>query len=195
MTLALERGDGGEIAIQDAPGSVARALVETGPGPVFVWSPDGSTLAYSSRDEESSEVYHGLSIVDKDGHATALSEDPLLAYCWSPDSRTLVCLAGATSGRLLHATAITAASGQVTDLGWVRPSRDFWFMLGHFDQYSVSTALVSSDSVHVVLAASHAKDSENGVVPTVRQILARPISGAGQDLRIGRGRIASWAPA
>jgi hypothetical protein len=67
-------------------------------------------------------------------------------------------------------------------------------MLGHFDQYSESVPLVSADSSHIVLAASHAKESENGVVPTVRQILARPLSGAGPDVVIGRGRIACCAP-
>jgi hypothetical protein len=55
--------------------------------------------------------------------------------------------------------------------------------------------LVSPDSAYLALAASQAKEMENGVVPTVRQILARPISGDGQDVVMGRGRTACWAPA
>jgi hypothetical protein len=194
-TLACEREEGAEIVVQEAPETPARTLAETGPAPAFGWSPNGELLAFAARDPASPESYRGLSVAAAEGGALrTLVQEPLLAFFWRRDSTQLVTCGSGVGDRLIHLATIDVTSASRVDLGWVRPSRDFWFMLGHFDQYSESVPLVSADSSHIVLAASHAKESENGVVPTVRQILARPLSGAGPDVVIGRGRIACCAP-
>jgi hypothetical protein len=196
LTLAYERGDGAEIVVQETPEAPGRTVAETGPAPAFVWSPNGEMLALAARDPATPNAYDGLAVVSGEGDAPrSLAREPLLAYCWSQDSTKLIGFAAGISERIIRIIAIDATSASQINLGWVRPSRDFWFMLGHFDQYSASMRLVSADSAYVVLAASHAKDSENGVVPTVREILARPVTGEGSDVVIGRGRTACWAPA
>ena len=67
-------------------------------------------------------------------------------------------------------------------------------LFNHFDQYSQSANLISPDGAELVLAASRAKERENGSVPTVRQILVRPLAGAGDERPIARGRLAVWRP-
>jgi hypothetical protein len=195
FAAAYERVGGAEIAVRATPEEPARTIVETGVAPTFVWAPDGEQLAYAAREPEEAETYAGISVVSAAGSAPRkLTEEQVIAFGWSPDSRTLVSCAGGSSGRLLHLVAFEVASGSATDLGWVRPTRDLWFALGHFDQYADSMALVSSDNAQLVVAASHARDAENGVVPTVRQIIARPLTGQGPDVIVGHGRTASWAP-
>jgi dipeptidyl aminopeptidase/acylaminoacyl peptidase len=195
LTLAFERGDGAEIVVQETPESLARTFVETGPAPSYVWSPNGDLLAFAARDPDAPNSYLGLLVVSAEGgEPRTLTQESLLAYCWSQDSAKLISCAGGVADRLVHLVAIDVATGSQVDLGWLRPSRDFWFMLGHFDQYSVSMPLVTANSEYVLLAASHAKESENGVVPTVREVLARPISGEGPDIVIGRGSTACCAP-
>jgi hypothetical protein len=194
-TLALERSEGAEIAVQPGPEAPARTIVETGPAPAFVWSPDGEVLAFAAHDPVAPGSYTGVSVVAAAGGAPRrLTDEAPLAFIWSRDSTKLITCAGGVAERQIHLTAIDVASASQTDLGWLRPSRDFWFMLGHFDQYAHSMPLVSNTSTYVALAASLAKETENGVVPTVRQIVARPVTGVGQDVFVGRGRTACWAP-
>jgi len=194
-TFAFDRDAGAEIAIQAGPDAPARPIVATGPAPAFAWGPNGQTLAFAARESAEPGPYRGLAVVPAlGGEARTLTDEPLMAFFWCPDGTRLVFCGADVAGRTVHIQTVAVGTGELTDLGWVRPSRDFWFLLNHFDQYARSIALVSADSVHIVLAAAHAKESENGVVPTVRQVLARPVSGEAKDLVVGRGRTACWAP-
>lgn len=195
LTLAYARGDAAEIVVQESPDGPARVLAQAGPAPAFLWSPGGDLLAFAARDPAAPGVYAGLTVVSADGGAPRrLSEEPIVAFCWTPDGAKLVCFGSGVTGRMTRMIAIDVASSTPFDLGWMRPTRDYWFMLGHFDQYASSMPLVSANSAHLALAVSHAKEAENGTVPTVRQIVARPLSGQGSDITIGRGRTVCWSP-
>ena len=194
-TFALARENGAEIVVQAGPDAPARLLVATGPAPAFAWSPDGRILAFAARESVEPGAHLGVSLIPADGgEPHTLSEEPLLAFFWSPDAEHLVCVGGEVGSRMVHVQTLAVGNGAARDLGWVRPTRDFWFLLSHFDQYVSSMRLVSPDSSRVVLAAAHAKEMENGVIPTVRQIIARPIQEGDEDAVVGRGRTASWSP-
>ncbi len=195
LTVAYARGDDAEIVLQSGPDAPAQPVVQTGPAPAFAWSPDGQTLAFAARESAEPGAYLGLAVVSAGGATPRpLTDEAVLGFFWSPDSTRLIYCAGEASGRMVRVQSVTVATGDTTDLGWVRPTRDFWFLLSHFDQYRLSMPLVSADNARVVLAAAHAKEWENGVVPTVRQVLARSVTGAEDDIIVGRGRTACWAP-
>jgi Tol biopolymer transport system component len=194
-TFAFARDDGAEIAVQAGPDAPVRPIATTGPAPAFAWSPDGQALAFAARETAEPGAYLGVAVTSAEGGVPrTLVDVPVLAFFWCPDGRRIVLFGGDAVGRLVHVQAAEVTTGTRTDLGWVRPTRDFWFLLSHFDQYARSMPLVSADATRVVLAAAHAKEWENGVVPTVRQVIARPISGEANDGVVGRGRTASWAP-
>ncbi len=194
-TIAYARGDEAEIVLQSGPDVPVRSVARTGPAPAFAWSPDGRILAFAARASPEPGPHLGLAVVAADGGAPRqLTDEPLLGFFWCPDGNRLISCAGEMSGRMIHVQSVAVVTGDTIDLGWLRPTRDFWFLLSHFDQYARSMQLVSADSARVILPAAHAKEWENGVVPTVRQVLARSIDG-GDDIMVGRGRTASWAPA
>src|SRR5204863_1001887 len=115
-------------------------------------------------------------------------------FFWSAAAR-LVYVSGDLAQRTVAVRLADVAAGSSTDLGWVRPSRDLLLLFSHFDQYVQSVALVSPDGSEIALAASRAKELENGSVPTVRQILVRSLSDPRAEHAIGRGRLAFWRPA
>lgn len=193
--LAFERGDGAELVVLTGPDAAATTLVETGNAPAFVWSPAGDVLAFAARPSAEMGLYQGISAYRADEQSTQLlTEDPALAFFWSPDGQRLLYMAGEADSRLVRVRQIDVASRVQSDLGWVRPSRDVLLLLSHFDQYAQSAQLLSADGSSLLLAASRAKETENGSVPTVRQILLCSLSEAGVESVVGRGRFACWRP-
>jgi hypothetical protein len=96
--------------------------------------------------------------------------------------------------RAVAIRAVDVDKGADIDIGWVRPSRDLFMLFSHFDQYCQSARLLSPEGTELVVAASRAKERENGSVPTARQILVRSLAGAGDERVIARGRLAVWRP-
>jgi hypothetical protein len=80
------------------------------------------------------------------------------------------------------------------DYGFFRPSRDLVMLFAHFDQYASSAALLSADGEELLLAASRAKEQENGSVPTVRQIIVKRLVPGAEERVVGKGRVAFWRP-
>ena len=195
-TFACALEDGAEIMVQHGPGEPLDTLTSTGPAPVFVWSPDGNRLAFAARSASHGGAYAGLSVYDvEDRSVSRVSDDPFLAFFWCPDGRRIVYTGGEMGGRMVKIQLIDTATGERTDLGWVRPSRDVMLLLGHFDQYSQSAHLFSPDGDELVLAASIAQELKNGSVPTVREIIVRPVTGDGTFQVKRHGRLAFWRPA
>jgi Tol biopolymer transport system component len=194
-TLAFTSDEGAEIVLQEGPDADRDPLATTGNGPAFIWSRDGEQLAFASRSPEFGGAYGPVSVWRAADRSTSqVTEGPCLAFFWCPDGRRLVFTGGEMGGRLMNLQCVDTASGERTNLGWVRPSRDLMLLLGHFDQYSQSAQLFSPDGNEMVLSASLAQEQVNGSVPTVRQILVRALSGEGAQEVAARGRLAFWRP-
>lgn len=194
-TLAFERADGAEIALQSGPDAERQTIVSSGNGPVFMWSADGERLAFASRSPEFGGAYGPISVYRaEDSSVEQVTEGPSLAFFWCPDSRRLLHTGGEMGGRMMNVQLADTASREQTNLGWVRPSRDLMLLFGHFDQYSQSAHLFSPGGDEIVLAASIAQEQTNGAVPTVRQILVRSLAGNRVQEVAARGRLAFWRP-
>lgn len=190
-TVALDADEGAELALLPGPVGAPEIIGKVGEAPAFVWSPDGVTLAVVDRDAAEHASYQRLAVI-RDGTLTELAREPMLAFFWCTDSRCLVYVTGEVANRAVRLRLVEVESGQSTDVGWVRPTRDFVQLMSHFDQYVQSTMLISPDG-EVVLSASRAKELENGPVPTVRQILTRKLDGGDENV-VARGRLATWRP-
>ncbi|MBM2810221.1 MAG: hypothetical protein HW416_980 [Chloroflexi bacterium] len=194
-TAALEENEGTRIILQTDATDPAETLCGAGPAPAFSWSPDGSTLAISSRRDSSGHDYGGLSVyAAASREQLRVIDNPILAFFWCPDSRRILYTTGEAGARMVRFRTLDIVSRETLDLGWLRPTRDLLLLQGHFDQYAQSAHLFSPAGDELVLAASRAKEAENGSVPTVRQLLIRMLGGDAAEQVIGRGRLAFWRP-
>ena len=191
VTLALDADDGAEIALLEEPAGRSQVIAQVGESPAFSWSPDGATLALVDRNATERGSYRRLAVF-RDGALTQLAEEPMLAFFWCPDSRRLVYVTGEVANRAVRVRLVEADTAQITDAGWVRPTRDLMQLISHFDQYVQSSVIVSPGG-ELLLSASRATELENGPVPTVRQIRVRNLE-TGEDAVVARGRLASWRP-
>jgi hypothetical protein len=193
-TFACELEDAAEIVVQHGADAPLTPLTRTGSAPAFLWNRAGDRLAFSARSPAAGGAYAGLSVYNPDdGSVASLTDDVFMAFFWSPDGRRIVYCMGEMGGRMAKLHLLDTASGEQSELGWFRPSRDVLLMLGHFDQYSQSAHVFSPSGDEIVLAASIAQEQKNGSVPTVREIVVRPLTGAEAQVK-AHGRLAFWRP-
>jgi len=194
VTVAIEAEKGSTIVALVDESSEPVTLAEAGLSPAFTWSPDGHTLAFASK-REGEPLYSGLWVYRVDtATAEQVTDSPSLACFWCPDSRRLAFFTGEVANRSLALRIVDTTTSEVSDHGWLRPTRDMVQLFSHFDQYVLSNQLFSSDGESMILAASRAKELENGPVPTVREVLVRPLSNEEPDRVIAKGRLAFWQP-
>ncbi|MPZ14534.1 MAG: hypothetical protein GEU73_08950 [Chloroflexi bacterium] len=193
-TVAYDRPDGSEIAIQASPHADPVVVAEAGHGPAFVWSPSGTVLAFGSHPADSSRLYEGISVYDAEKRAVRrVSEEPALAFFWCSDHQ-IIFVTGEVGDRLIGVRLVDIDSGARNELDWVRPSRDLLLLLSHFDQYYQSAHVVSPQGSELVFATSVAQERTNGSVPTLRQVLVHSLTEEGGHRVVARGRLAVWRP-
>jgi Tol biopolymer transport system component len=194
--VALESGQRSELALVASGDADPAVLTPTGAAPVFGWNADGSVLAYASRSPDSGALYTGLWVYAVEtGQTKQIVDTPVLAFFGHPDGQRVLYASGDIADRVVSVHLVDVTTGERVDVGWVRPSRDLFMLFSHFDQYGQAASLISSDGAELVLAASRAKERENGTVPTVRQILVRGLGEPYDERVITRGRLAFWRPA
>lgn len=194
VTVALGRGDGAELSVHRDPAAGGERLCETAGSPAFVWSPDANKLAFASRPSPEYRAYDGISLYHLTGQRVEkVTSAPTLAFFWLPDSARLLYASMEMDSRLVHLHVVGTSTGLESDLGWFRASRDWLLLLAHFDQYSHAGRVSASTSGELLLASSSAQELGNGSVPTLRQIILRPLGG-GEDRVVARGRLAFWRP-
>lgn len=195
MTVALTREDGARVGICRGSEEPFEELFACAHAPALAWNPSGEILAFGSRLSMDGSLYDGIWLYHASSGATEqISQENTLAFFWSPDGRRVVCATGPVGDRMIGLKVLDVATRKDSDLGFVRPSRDLLLLMGHFDQYSLSARLISASSNQLLLAASRAKEQENGSVPTVRQILLRSLGPDAAERVVARGRLAFWRP-
>lgn len=192
-TVAIARNGVQSVGLAQSWEGAVRSLFECGIAPAFVWSPNGTSLAYSSR-SAADGPYDGVWIYRTSSQTTEqVSEAHPLAFLWCGNDRVMF-TTGPIGDRAVGIRVVHIDSRVEDDYGFFRPSRDLVMLFGHFDQYASSSRLLSPSGDEVLLAASLAKEQENGSVPTVRQILVRRLELDATNEVVGRGRVAFWRP-
>ncbi|HEY3117186.1 MAG TPA: hypothetical protein VGK54_10630 [Chloroflexota bacterium] len=196
MTVARGSGDSTEVVLVRPDTPDVEVLFACGAAPAFAWSPNGDILACAGRKAPEDASYEGISLFrPQEGKLEKLTEASALAFFWASGGRRLVYCTDLVGDRQVGLRLLDIESGGETDLGFVRPSREQLLLFSHFDQYRQSALLVSPSGNELLLAASRAKESENGSVPTVRQIMLKSLGPESTERPVGRGRLAFWRPA
>ena len=174
------------ISVRDAAGHVTN--VASGASNVaFSWAPSGDWLAYAYGDPTVPGFYTGLQVVRPDGtDRHALSQDPLAAFYWSPDSAQLAVVGFDSGARALTWTVDSVDGKTKRPLGTFLPSTDFGFALPFFDQFGQSTSVWSSDGKRLVYGARAPNQTE--------QVMVVGVDGANPGAKVADGDAAVWSP-
>ena len=134
-------------------------ISEVGRASAFLWSPDGSHLAVADDvrpvryGNTPVLVYRRFRMLESATFSeTAVFNENILSYFWSPDGTKVALVTIADSGGELRWTLLDAATGSTIRLVDFTPSRDQLTMFQFFDQYAYSHLLWSPDSRFLVFA-------------------------------------------
>src|SRR5712692_7093111 len=89
LAYATLGGGASLLTVRDQAGQTTRIASSTSDG-AFNWSPSGEWLAFAGGDPSRPGFYQGLEVAHPDGSERhRLSQDPLVAFYWSPDGARL----------------------------------------------------------------------------------------------------------
>lgn len=99
VLFSTEEGAGQVIAVSDAPGTEIIKLASYNGRASFALSPDGTEVAYLLTESRTPLPHFGpLRVVDATGaNVRVVSQEPVLAFLWSPDSTKLAYLTVSTT--------------------------------------------------------------------------------------------------
>ncbi len=141
VLLAPADGVGEARAIESLRGLVA-----------LVASPDGARMARAVAPGGDGSPYRDLAVIDvATGRVTPVSDEPCLAFFWTPDGRALLTARVDTERNLIAWTRVSL-DGRPTPLVDMYPTRDFGFYLRFFEQYSQSHPIVEPGGDRLLLA-------------------------------------------
>jgi TolB protein len=176
------------LSIRDSAGQVTHLSSSTS-DLAFIWSPSGDWLAYAGGAASQPGTYRGLTVAHADGSGQrTLSQDPLVAFYWSPDSTRLAVLGLDSAARKLTWSVVSLDGKTNRSLASFLPSTDFAFQIPFFDQYAQSNSVWSADGKHLVYAAADSSTSEHVVVVDADG------PGSSQPTSIADGGVAVWSP-
>src|SRR5207244_13617159 len=116
-----------------------------------------------------------------------LSQDPLVAFYWSPDATRLAIVGLDTAARTLTWSTVGIDGKTKRALGSFLPSSEFGFELPFFDQYAQSTSVWSADSKRIVYSAQ----SSGG---QAERLLVMDAEGATPAAAVADGGVGVWSP-
>jgi TolB protein len=160
----------------------------------FNWSPSGEWLAFSYGDPGLPGLYRGVEVVHPDGSGQrTLSQDPLVAFYWSPDAARLAVVGFESGARSLTWSVLSIDGKTKRPLSSFMPSTDFGFQLPFFDQYAQSTSVWSADSKRLVFS------SQGGGTPTpggsrAERVVVLDADGVQPVTAVADGSVAVWSP-
>ncbi|MGO9056888.1 MAG: hypothetical protein ACLQU2_05805 [Candidatus Binataceae bacterium] len=183
------------LVVANADGSSPREMVGLEPRvSSFVWVPDSKRIAFATQKSEGKMAYDGVNLLDlASGNISALVNEPVIAYFFSPDGRQLAYIG----------TTEQSNTWNVVDLASGKSRRLANFMASHteavtyqvFDQYALSHRIWSPDSRALVFAGVMVKA---GVAVPVEampppSIWMLPLDG-GPPQDLADGDVAFWSP-
>jgi TolB protein len=181
------------LSVRDAAGSVVRIASST-TDLAFSWSPSGEWLAFASSDPRRPGFYHGLELARSDGSDRhTLSQDPLVAFYWSPDATRLAVVGFDSGARSLTWSVLSVDGKTRRPLSSFLPSSDFGFELPFFDQYAQSTSVWSADSKQIVYTAQ-VSDTQALGGGHAEQVLLMDADGVKPAAVVAEGGVALWSP-
>ena len=122
-----------------------------------------------------------------------LSQDPLVAFYWSPDATRLAVVGLDTAARTLTWSTLSIDGKTKRALGSFLPSSDFGFELPFFDQYAQSTSVWSADSKRIVYSAQ-SSGSGAGSGGQAERLLVMDADGATPAAAVADGGVGVWTP-
>jgi TolB protein len=158
-----------------------------------IWSPEGDHLAFSSRVPTERLFYRGLEVMKSDGSGRAqLSQDPVLAFFWSPDG-TRVAFAALDRQAQAVGWFVSDASGKNRkQVATFLPSEEQLQHFAFFDQYAHSHGLWSPDGRYLVYAGLPAGEKPDAAAARRGTIFLVPADGSAQPKALVDGNLAIW---
>lgn len=202
LFYAVREGAGQRLVVADPEGAQQHAITEFDGIISFTLSPDHRQIAYAITPEPIGTAAFGpLYLADMDTNKTReLSAEPVLAFFWSPDSRSLIFLRFERHAPVTPAPQAAPLRQEQLWLRWhiwdgtrtfplslFSPSDTFLLdYLRFFDQYAQSMTLWAPDSSAFVYAGL----GETGL----NGIWVHPVAEGSQPTRVTRGVFAAWSP-
>ncbi len=173
-----------------------RYLADVGSLAAFMISPMGNELAVADTDEPGSGQYDRLFLVETGGGAPRmLSDEPLLAFFWSPDGTKLIYVVFDSERRTFAWKLVERAGGPPVVVAEFLPSADLLTALTFFDQYALSHSIWSPDSRRIVFTGSLQRHSSgvNGGSPQGYKVYVLEAKEGAVPEEVATGRIAFWS--
>jgi TolB protein len=163
----------------------------------FVWSPDGTMIAYRTRTQRSLDPV--VVVNARTGRVISTGGQDVFAFWWSPDSRKLAFLSLVRPGdaALLSRQPVQDApnvrtrwvimdveTGELTALSPFVPNYELAYFANYFDQFAVSHRVWSPDSRYLVYSEAVGADSN-------QVTLADTLTG--ESFRLTEGRLGVWS--
>ncbi len=194
LAYATLGGGASLLTVRELNGHTTRIGSAATSDVAFTWSPSGEWLAFAAGDRSRPGFYQGLEVAHADGSERhRLSQDPLVAFYWSPDSTRLAAVGVDTGARALTWTVLGVDGKTKRALSSFVPSSDFGFQLPFFDQYAQSTSVWSADSKRLVYGADSGADRTNGSGQGER-VVVQDADGLSQAAPVANGGLAVWSP-
>jgi TolB protein len=182
------------LTVRDLNGQTTRIGSATTRDVAFNWAPSGEWLAFAAGDPSRPGLYQGLDVAHPDGSDRhRLSQEPLIAFYWSPDSSRLATVGVDTGARALTWTVLSLDGKVKRALSSFVPSNDFAFQLPFFDQYAQSTSVWSADSKRLVYGTDSGADRSNGSGQG-EKVVVQDADGLTQASAVASGGLGVWSP-
>jgi TolB protein len=182
------------LMVAKADGSGAKAMVGLGPlVSAFLWAPDSRHIAFSTLREAGKMSYDGINLLDiATGNITVLVSDPVIAYSFSPDGKSLAYIGTTETSNTWN--IIAAGGGQPRKLCDFVASSSESAAYQVFDQYALSHRIWSPDSHAIVFAGVMVNQgqSPSQTMPPP-SVWVMPIDGSPPHA-LADGTIAFWSP-
>ncbi|MCW1967442.1 MAG: PD40 domain-containing protein [Anaerolineae bacterium] len=204
MLITTEPVNGrSDLLVATRDGKAERRLASFSGRVSFTWSPDGQKVAYIVRESPTSNggVLHMFDLYS--GEDKILSQLPVAAFFWSPDSVRLLTFSPTRVQEMLpnfagidltNDTPQTVFTLSVTDvmtrntrqLFYIEPTEPFANVLSQFDRFNRAINLWSPDSKRIVFPISY----YNGA----NLIVESEATGSIYPRSLGPGTMAVWSP-
>lgn len=183
---------GAVLTVTDPRGGGATRLASLGEETAFLWSPAENRLAFSRRGSEG-PFYRGLEIVRGDGgERTQVTQDPILAFAWSPDGTKLAFVGVDRQAQALAWFVSDPAGKNPKQVAQFLPSEDQLRLFGFFDQYAQSHSLWSPDSRFLIYAGSPPGSRGTPAESRRSQVFIVPADGSAEPKAVVDGKLAVW---